>query len=166
MRWRTGLMMMGAVLAVGAARPAGAQAAPDTAGLARAVAAVLVDSVVPRLDDSGPRFVAWSATAFDSAVAAVLLGAPGMRTLPACFPAAYEVVGTRGPVIQADTAVVQVQTISHADSHADRDSPITTYIETYRYLFVRDAAGWRYLRREFVSGAHAGSARGRRGCRK
>lgn len=166
MRWRMGLVMMGAVLALGATRPAGAQVAPDTAGLARAVGAVLVDSVVPRLDDRGPRFVGWSATAFDSAVAAVLLRAPGMRPLPACFPAAYEVVGTRGLVMQGDTAVVQAQTISHADTQADSDREITTYFETYRYLFVRDAAGWRYLRREFVSGAHGGSARGPRGCRE
>lgn len=161
MRWRTGLVMMGAVLVTGAARPAGAQEAPDTAGLARVVGKVLVDSVIPRLGDREPNFVGWSATAFDSAVAAVLLRAPGMRSAPARLPAAYEVVGTRGLVMQADTAVVQVQTVSHADSHADRDSPITTYIETYRYLFVRDAQGWRYLRREFVSGADAGAVRGR-----
>lgn len=161
MRWRTGLVMMGAVLAMGTARPAGAQAAPDTAGLARVVAAVLVDSVIPRLGDRKPNFVGWSATAFDSAVAAVLLRAPGMQPMPARLPAAYEVLGTRGLVMQADTAVVQVRTVSHADLQPGSESLITTYIETYWYLFVRDAAGWRYLRREFVSGADAGEVRGR-----
>jgi hypothetical protein len=152
MRWRMALVMMGAVLAMGAARPAGAQAAPDTAGLARVVGAVLVDSVVPRLGDRRPNFVARSATAFDSAVAAVLLRTPGMRPLPARFPAAYEVLGTRGLEMQADTAVVQVRTVSHADTQPGSDSLITTYYET---------AGWRYLRREFVSGADAGPVRGR-----
>ena len=155
---RTGLMMTGVVLALSAARPTGAQEAPDIAGLARAVGTVLVDSVVPRLGDRQPNIVLWPATAFDSAVAAVLLQAPGMRPPTDRYPPAYERIGTRGFEMEGDTAVVRVEAVSHADSRGE----ITTYIETRAYRFVRDAQGWRYLRREFVSGADAGGVRGRR----
>lgn len=156
-RLRTWLGMTGAALALGAAPSVRAQAAPDTAALVRAVGAVLADSVVPRLGDRAPNYVMWSTTPFDSAVAAVLLAVPGLRPPPDRYPAAYERVGTRGFVMEGDTAVVRVEAASHADSRGD----ITTYIETYRYRFVRDGRGWRYLRRDFVGGADAGPVRGR-----
>ena len=73
----------------------------------------------------------------------------------ACPPSGK--AGTRGFAMQGDTAVVRVEYGTHDDSQPS----ITTYIETNRYLFVRDGTGWRYLRHEFVSGADAGRVRGR-----
>jgi hypothetical protein len=148
------MIVAAAVLALGSPRAAGAQAQPDTAGLVRAVGSVLVDSVVPHLGDRNPNYVLTPATAFDSAVAAVLRDAPGMRT--GRRPGAAEWVGTRGFSMRGDTAAVMVE----VGTSSPGAGPIDTYIEDNRFLFVRGPAGWRFVRREFVRGADYGAVRG------
>jgi hypothetical protein len=144
-----------ALLAMGHARTAHAQAQPDTAGLAEAVASTLVSGLASarythRLEvDAG-------STAFDSAVAGRL------RTLPAAGlpegPAGDRSwVGVHGATLQGDTAAVLVR---FGSSVPPDGRLITTYIETQRYFFVREPSGWRFLRRDFVSGADIGPVRG------
>jgi hypothetical protein len=158
MTFRPPLMIIGAViLALGAARPARAQSQPDTAGLVRAVASIVADSVIPRVS-KGPVYILTPATPFDSAIAAILRTAPGTVTFGTGRPRAYEWVGTRGYTVQGDTVSVLVE----VGMTAPGSGPIDTYIEENLHLFVRDTGGWRYIRRQFVRGMDLGPVRGRR----
>lgn len=158
MKRRVLLGMAGAaILALGGARTAGAQAQPDTAALVRAVTSVLADSVMPRLVRSDPLFVATPAAAFDSATAAILRAVPGARTFPPDRPPSYWWIGTRGFTMQGDTAAVMVEMGSKAPSDG---RAIDTYIEQNLFLFVPEGSGWRYVRRQFVRGMDLGPVRG------
>jgi hypothetical protein len=158
MKRRILLGMAGAaILVLGGARTASAQAQPDTAGLVRAVTSVLADSVMPRLMRSEPLFVATPAAAFDSATAAILRGVPGARTFGPDRLPQYGWIGTRGFTMQGDTAAVMVEMGSKAPSDG---RAIDTYIEQNLFLFVPDASGWRYVRRRFVRGMDLGPVRG------
>jgi hypothetical protein len=150
-------MTVAAILVLGGARRASAQAQPDTAGLVRAVTSVLADSVMPRLMRGEPLFVAAPAAAFDSATAAILLGVPGARPFgPERLPQ-YGWIGTRGFTMHGDTAAVMVERGSKAPSDG---RAIDTYIEQNLFLFVPDASGWRYVGRQFVRGMDLGPVRG------
>lgn len=154
MKPRNILLIAGAVIL--SARTADAQAQPDTAGLVRAVAALVADSIIPRLGDP-PVYIQAPRTPFDSAVAALLRTEPGTAVFPSNErPPAYEWTGTRGYVMRGDTVAVLVEWGTTAPS----DGLIDTYIEENLHLFVRDGRGWRYVRREFVRGMDAGPVRG------
>jgi hypothetical protein len=147
-----------AILASGGARTAGAQAQPDTTGLARAAGTFVADSVLPRVSSSGPVYLSEPTSAFDSAVAATIRQvSPRAATFPsrARLPA-YDWMGTRGYSLRGDSVAVMVEIGTHDDAH----DPITTYIEENLYLFVRDGRGWRFVRREFVRGMDLGPVRG------
>lgn len=158
MKRRILLVIIGAaILVLGGARTVSAQARPDTAGLMHAVTSVLADSVMPRLGRREPLFVATPATAFDSATAVILRAVPGARTFGPERPPAYGWIGTRGFTMRGDTAAVMVEVGSKAPSDG---RAIDTYIEQNLYLFVPDASGWRYVRRQFVRGMDLGPVRG------
>lgn len=146
-----------AILVLGAARPATAQARPDTDGLARAAASFLADSVFSRIGARDSLFIATPTTAFDSATASAFLAVPGTRAFGRGRPPAYEWIGTRGYTMRGDTAAVLVEigTKSPSDGRA-----IDTYIEQNLYLFVREGGGWRFVGREFVRGMDLGPVRG------
>jgi hypothetical protein len=144
-----------AVLVLGTAPAARAQAAPDTAGLARAVGALLVDSVVPRLSRDHGVYLRDPATPFDSAVAAVLREVPGVKGSGA-RPDTVEWIGTLGFTLRGDTAAVLVE----VGTSAPGEGPIDTYVEHNAFLFVPGPSGWRFVRREFVQGADFGPVRG------
>ena len=154
MKPRIPLALVAALLALGGAPGVRAQAQPDTAGLADPVAATLMADVARmrsrhRLDvEAGP-------TAFDSAVAGRLRGMPEV-TLPPPQPGYRDWIGVHGLTFTGDTAAVMVR----FGTSSPPSGGIDMYIETQRYLFVRDAAGWRFLRRDFVSGADYGTVRG------
>lgn len=157
MKPRMLLALAAAVMAsVLPARAASAQAQPDTAELVRAVAAVLADSVIPRLNGGcDPVYLREPETAFDSAVAALLRDVPGVRA-SARQPPYSESVGTRGFTMRGDTAAVMVEW----DTSSPGGGEFLGYIETNLHLFVRDERGWRQVRREFVRGADYGGVRG------
>jgi hypothetical protein len=143
-----------AAVAAGTAPAARAQAAPDSAALASAVASVLADSVLPRLAGGKPIVVGPGFTAFDSAVARVLVNVPGTKAPPA-VPGAMYSVETRGFTLRGDTAAVLVVT-------GEWDNPpakprIFAYVQEHRYLFVRGPGGWRFAGREFVRGSDVGT---------
>lgn len=149
------LLVIAALLALAPARAAVAQAQPDTAGLARAVATVLADSLIPRISDRSPVYLMEVDAAFDFAVRALLKSAPGVN--PAPRPSRFgEWVGTRGFTMRGDTAAVLVEFGTAQPTRG----PIDTYIEHNEYLFVPGPSGWRFVRREFVRGMDLGGVRG------
>lgn len=155
MKPRIVLAFVAALLALGHAPGARAQAQPDTAGLADSVASTLMADVArtrsrQRLD------VEADSTAFDSAVAGRLRAMPE-ATLPPPLPGHRDWVGIHGVTFTGDTATVQVR---FGTSTPPDGRLIDMYIETHRYVFVRDASGWRFVRRDFVSGADFGTVRG------
>lgn len=159
MRVRTWLVIAAcAVLNLAAAPAARAQAPVDTAGLARATGAFLVDSVLPHVGREDATFISAPGTAFDSAVAAILDEAPGTERFGPTRPPAFGWIGTRGFTVRGDTVAVLV--VVGDKARPDPRETIDTYIEENRFLFVREARGWRYVRREFVRGMDAGPVRG------
>jgi hypothetical protein len=158
MKLRITLLLMPAIamLALGAVRTASAQAQPDPDGLAAAAAAIVAESVLPRLGGCDPVYIRTPETPFDSAVAALLRAVPDTRTFGGPGPESYVWVGTRGYTLQGDTASVLVE----FGTRVPPDGGIDTYTEHNRYLFVRAASGWRFVRREFVRGMDAGPVRG------
>lgn len=148
------LLLAAALLALGAA-PARAQAAPDTAGLARAVGAVLADSVIPRLVLRDPVYLLPPETPFDSAAAALLDPVRGVKR--GDLPESGEAIGTRGFTLHGDTATVAVESRSWVPPSKGL---ITLYVETNHYLFVPGPSGWRFVRRQFIQGADFGAVRG------
>ena len=140
-----------------AAQEVGPRAAiADSAGLVRAVSAVVTDSLVPRYRRlRGPLAIETPHTPFDSATALILRAAKGVDA-PVREGKSGTWAGTAGFILRGDTAAVMVVVRQH-----DRDrSPISTYIAGNRYLFVRGPAGWRYVRREFVRGLDIGGVPG------
>lgn len=158
MKRRILLGMAGAaILVLGGAPAASAQAQPDTAVLVRAVTSFLADSVMPRLGGCNPLFVRTAETAFDTATAAVLLETvPSAEAFGPRPPPAYEWVRTRGFTMRGDTAAVMVEVGSTSPQPGE---DIDTYIEQHLYLFVPDASGWRYVRRRLMRGMHLGEPR-------
>lgn len=154
MKPRIAIAFVAALLALGHAPAARAQARPDTAGLADSVASTLMTDLARmrsrhRLDvEAGP-------TAFDSAVAGRLRAVPE-ATLPPPLPGYRDWIGVHGVTFTGDTAAVMVR----FGTSSPPNGGIDMYIETQRYLFVRDASGWRFVRRDFVSGADYGTVRG------
>lgn len=143
-----------AMLALGTA-PARAQAAPDTAGLVRAVGAVLADSVIPRLVLRDPVYLLPPETPFDSAAAALLDPVRGVKR--GDLPESGGAMGTRGFTLHGDTATVVVESRSWIPPSKGL---ITMYVETHHYLFVPGPSGWRFVRRQFIRGADLGAVRG------
>jgi hypothetical protein len=131
-----------------------AQARPDSA-LVDAVASSLA-SYVARVDYEHRLEVEAGKTAFDSAVAVPLRALPA-ATLPPPLPGHRDWVGTQVVTFSGDTAAVGVR---FGTTEPPSDALINTYIEESRYLFVREAAGWRFLRCEFVRGIDIGPFRG------
>lgn len=134
------------------------QAPPGVDGLAAAVGAFLADSLITRKSSDEPMYISAPGTAFDSAVAAILRTVPRVRTFEARRPAGYVWIATRGLTMRGDTAAVMVEM---GVRHPPDGSIIDTYIEQNLYFFVPGAAaGWRFVRREFVRGMDLGPVRG------
>jgi ketosteroid isomerase-like protein len=133
------------------------QAPPGADGLAAAVGAILADLVVAKISPAHPLYLSAPGTAFDSAVAAILVAAPPVRPFGTRRPASYQWITTRGFTLRGDTAAVVVE-VGSTDPGEGRS--IDTYIEQNLYFFVPDAAGWRFVRREFVRGTDLGPVRG------
>lgn len=150
------LLIAALVLADGAARAASAQTPVDSAGLVRATASVVIEQVIPHLGGREPNFMVPPQAAFDSAVAAIVLRAPGMTRGPRPLRADAQWVGTHGFTMRGDTAAVMVE----VGTSVPPNGGIDTYIEKNLYLFVPGPAGWRFVRRQFVSGADGGAIRG------
>ena len=145
-----------ALLAEGATRQATAQTPADSASLVRATASVVIEQVIPYLGGREPNFMVPPATGFDSAVAAIVLRAPGMESRPRPLRANAQWVGTHGFTVRGDTAAVLVE----VGTSVPPNGGIDTYIEKNLYLFVPEGPGWRFVRRQFVSGADSGAIRG------
>jgi predicted alpha/beta superfamily hydrolase len=124
----------------------------DSAALARAVAATLASALARRNGD--PTVVHAGETAFDSAVAALLLGARG--TIPPSPRESGTTLMTRGFAMRGEVAAVLVAETVHDPSAGC----ITTYIEENRYLFVPGPGGWEFVGREFVRGMDLGGVPG------
>lgn len=151
------LLTLSGILLAGAARPAAAQAAPDTAALVRAVGTLVVDSIVPRLGDREPNYLLEPETPFDSAVAALLRPHPAIsRGKHGRASGAHEWVGTRGFTLQGDTAAVVVE----AGTYTPGMGVIDTWIQRTCYLFVPEPGGWRLVGVAWVSDIDAGPVRG------
>jgi hypothetical protein len=133
------------------------QAPPGADGLAAAVGAFLADSVVARTTPRQPLYLSAPGTAFDSAVAAILVTVPPVRTFGTRRPASYQWMATRGFTLRGDTAAV---TVEQGTTDPGEGRSIDTYIEQNFYFFVPDAAGWRFVRREFFQGTDLGPVRG------
>ncbi|HEU4886196.1 MAG TPA: nuclear transport factor 2 family protein [Longimicrobium sp.] len=133
------------------------QAPPGADGLASAVGAFLVDSMIAGYSSAEPLYLSAPGTAFDSAVAAILIAEPRVRTFGTRRPAGYQWITTRDFTLRGDTAAVMVEV---GVRHPPDGSPIDTYIEQNLYFFVPDGPGWRCVRREFVRGTDLGSVRG------
>lgn len=133
------------------------QAPPGMDGLASDVGAFFADSVLAEWSRSQPLYVSAPATAFDSAVTAILLAVPEVRTFGTRRPRSYEWIATRGVTMRGDTAAVLFE-VGTTDPQEGRH--IDTYIRQDLFFFVSDAGGWRYVRREFVRGTDLGTVRG------
>ena len=155
---RTVLCLVALALASTAGgRAASAQLSGDSASLARATATAVGDSLLPRLMDGTVPRLGQPTTPFDWEVTLLLRDAHGLALMPT-VERPVEWVVTRGVAMSGDTAAVLVEIGAALEERPDRT--IDTYIEPFRYVFVRTAGGWCYLRREFVRGADIGRVRG------
>jgi hypothetical protein len=128
------------------------------------VAEVISDSLVPALRRGGslfphdnrgdPIFLLEPIRGFDGQVTLRLEQAHGLTLMQAELDTAQWIV-TRGAEMRGDTAAVLVEV-----GTTRRPGGLHTYIETNRYLFIRTPSGWKFIRREFVSGADIGEVRG------
>ncbi|HEY0025491.1 MAG TPA: hypothetical protein VGB24_21580 [Longimicrobium sp.] len=137
--------------------PAAAQV-PDTAGLAQAVGAFLVETVVPQVGRRNRLEVSAPSTAFDSAVAVFLQAAPEAALPPRRGYRNWIV--TRHLDFRGDTAVVLVEQGTGWPAPVDDPYALTFFVDQNNFFFVRDPAGWRYVRRAFHSHADGGAVRG------
>lgn len=142
------------VATLGGGRAASAQTRADTMEVAQAVASFVGDSLLPRLGPRSSVLLGEPTQAFDRWVTLRLQEAHRLEMMPTQADTAQWVV-TRGFAVRGDTAAVLVEVGTRA-----RSRDLDTYIEQNRYYFVRKPSGWKFVRREFVSGADAGSVRG------
>lgn len=159
MQKRTMVMALATAALVLGAAPAAAQA-PDTAGLARDVGAFLVKTVVPEIGRRNRLEVRSSptATAFDSAVAVFLRATPEAGRPPRRGYQNW--IATRHLEFRGDTAVVLVEQGTSWPPPADEPYSLSLYFDQNHFFFVREPAGWRYVRRKFYSHADGGAVRG------
>ncbi|HEX6038330.1 hypothetical protein [Longimicrobium sp.] len=143
-------LLLTAVAAILAHAPAARTQVTEDTALVDAVSYVAQGNYKHRLE------VAPGETAFDSAVAGRLRALPA-ATLPPPQPGYRDWVGTQGVTFAGNTAAVVVR---FGTSAPPDGSLIDTYIEDTRYLFVREGAGWRFLRCEFLRGMDLGPVRG------
>lgn len=135
-------------------RTASAQSQADTMEVAQATAGVVGDLVLPRLGAGKPPLLGEPTQAFDRWVTLRLQQAHRLEMMPTQADTAQWVV-TRGFTVRGDTAAVLVEV-----GTTEEPSPIGTCVTTYRYLFVRAPAGWRFVRPEHVSDTVRGEVRG------
>ena len=151
------MALAAAALVLGPA-PAAAQV-PDTTGLARAVGAFLVKTVLPEIGRRNRIEVgSFSATAFDSAVAVVLEATPEANRPERRGYRSW--IATHHLAFRGDTVVVLVEQGTSWPPPDDEPYSLSMYSDRNNFLFVRGSAGWRFVRREFVSHADGGAVRG------
>ncbi|HEY7769522.1 hypothetical protein, partial [Longimicrobium sp.] len=124
----------------------------------QAVGAYLVETVVPQVGRRNRLEVRPPSTAFDSAVALVLQAAPEAALPPR--RGYYNWIATRRLAFHGDTAVVLVEQGTGWPAPADDPYALTFYVDQNHFFFVREPAGWRYVRRKFHSHADGGAVRG------
>jgi hypothetical protein len=154
---RTMVMALATAALVLGPTPAAAQA-PDTAGLASAVGAFLVKTVVPEVGRRNRLEVSAPSTAFDSAVAAILRAAPEAALPPRRGYRNW--IATRRLAFRGDTVVVLVEQGTSWPAPADDPYSLTMFYDQNNFFFVREPAGWRYVKRKFYSHADGGAVRG------
>lgn len=153
---RTCLWMAAILVAAtfGGGRAASAQTPADTMEVAQSVASVVGDSLLPHLGMGRPPLLGEPTQAFDRWVTLRLQQAHRLEMMPTQADTAQWVV-TRGFAVRGDTAAVMVEV-----GTTEVPGPIGTCVTTYRYLFVRAPAGWRFVRPEHVSDAIIAEVRG------
>lgn len=155
MRDRRRLAMAAAFVALVAGAPLRAQApAPSDTTLAGAVAAVLADSLLDRISD-GPIVWRESSGPIDLEVANALRTHPRLRGAVR-DPRHAVWMGIHHVAERGDTTCVVVQ---FGQRYRDTGF-LTLFIEDRAYLFTRAAAGWRFVRSQFLRHADGGPVRG------
>ena len=148
------MMALVVVATLGGGRAASAQTRADTMEVAQAVAGVVGDLLLPKLGMGRPPLLGEPTRAFDRWVTLRLQQAHRLEMMPTRADTAQWVV-TRGFAVRGDTAAVLVEV-----GTTEEPGPIGTCVTTYRYLFVRAPAGWRFVRPEHVSDAILAQVRG------
>jgi hypothetical protein len=152
---RKRILLMAMALCCAAARPLAAQAADGT-GLERAVATVLADSLFKGERGEEPRVWVHSGIPLDSAVARIISRDARLNFRERGSELSLY-IGIPRASVTADSAHVLVSYRQRVSLTGDLDS----YMEENEYVFARDAARWRYVRRVFVRHADGGRVRGR-----
>lgn len=153
MRHRRRLAIAGAFVALIAAPPLRAQAVADTT-LAGAVATVLADSLLGRISNE-PIIWREGSGPIDLEVATALRTHPRLRG-PVRDPRHAVWMGIHHVAKQGDTTWVVVQ---FGQRYRDTGF-LTLFIEDRAYLFTRAAAGWRFVRSQFLRHVDGGPVRG------
>ncbi|SOD02333.1 hypothetical protein SAMN05216486_10313 [bacterium JGI 053] len=153
-------LLVAALAAAGflaAARPLAAQAAADTMELARAVAPVLVGSLLDRVSSGKPIVWLTSRSALGTAVGGILGGHPRFRG-PLPDPVHTMWMEIQRVTASGDTARVVVE---FGQVYAD-SGELTFWVEQRAYFFVREAkkTSWRFVRSRFIEHADGGGVRG------
>jgi hypothetical protein len=152
LRWLVLAIAIGAVMV---ARPLSAQAPGDEPELARAVAAVLADSVLDHGGERKPMVWRIFSPPLSSAVGRILAGRAELRG-PLRDPTRMAWMGIGDVTHRGDTARVLV--LRGHDYGGDGE--LTFWEERTPYVFVRAGAGWRFVRREFTIHVDGGGVRG------